>query len=226
MPLRLWQWRFDEGSGAVTGPPGAKAQLHGAVWDRSQGVTALRFDGVDDYVEVDDPSPFNFDVAFSICAWVLPKGAGSSEAGGIIVNKENQYAIARFANGRIEWALANTSPGWIFVDTNYTAPLNESTDLAFTYDGVRAKTYANGAVVHDLPASGRINIVDSEYHPLRIGGRETQCFDGLIRDCRIMQVCSLSTPSVGSPLRDLPMSSQAIVQPRRVIFRRRTKLFS
>ena len=36
--------------------------------------------------------------------------------GGIIVNKEGEYELARFPDGTLRYALANMSPGWNWID--------------------------------------------------------------------------------------------------------------
>ena len=122
-------------------------------------------------------------------AWIRPAGAGSdASGGGIIVNKEGEYEIARYADGTIRWAIANGSPGWTWVDTGFVAPLDEWTHIAFVYDGSSAKTYANGALVHSADATG--NVSDADWRQaLQIGSREAggQMFDGRIDEVRVWQ---------------------------------------
>ena len=54
--------------------------------------------------------------------------------------------IARFPDGSIQWAFANTNPGWVFVNTGQIAPLNQWTHIAVVYDGGTVKTYINGVL--------------------------------------------------------------------------------
>lgn len=51
--------------------------------------------------------------AASFSAWIYPTGPGSEPTyGGVIINKEGEYEIVRFPNTTIQWAFANTNPGW------------------------------------------------------------------------------------------------------------------
>jgi len=85
--------------------------------------------------------------AGTLSAWIYPPGAGShSTVGGIIINKEGEYELARFPDGTIQWGFANTSPGWNWVNTGSMAPLNQWTHVAVPYDSGVVKTYINGAL--------------------------------------------------------------------------------
>ncbi|MHC4863618.1 MAG: M56 family metallopeptidase [Planctomycetota bacterium] len=62
-------WKFDEGEGATAydSVGDNHGTIHGARWTPA---AALRFDGVDDYVEIQDSDVFDFGTAdFSICVW-------------------------------------------------------------------------------------------------------------------------------------------------------------
>lgn len=155
-------------------------------------VNALLFDGNEDYVTVGSDATLILTDSLTIEAWVSPTGPGSGPdgAGGIVVNKEGEYELARFSDGTIRWALANTNPGWVFVDTQHVIPENEWVHLAVVYDLTTITTYANGDLVHVLSGSGSIG----DFHPgeedFRIGGRQnqSQSFDGLIDEVRIWNV--------------------------------------
>lgn len=60
--------------------------------------------------------------------------------GGFILDKESEYEIARFADGTINSAFANTSPGYSWINTGYVAPLNQWTHLTITYNSGVVKT--------------------------------------------------------------------------------------
>lgn len=189
-PLRA-HWKFDENSGSLTkdvrdNHPGT---LHGPVWTSGYGTgNALSFDGINDYVEIDSSSGLKMKNEVTISASIYPTGPGSdSQIGGAIVNKEAEYEIVRFPNGTIQWAFANTNPGWTFVDTGYVAPLNQWTHITVTYGNGSVKTYANNQLVHTYPVSGTIGrafITDAGF---RIGGRAalSQYFQGKIDEVKI-----------------------------------------
>jgi len=75
------QWRFDEGSGATAydssghSPDGI---INGATWVDGLSGKALRFDGVDDYVEIPDVPQLNGVTEATFCYWVRYEGAPTS----------------------------------------------------------------------------------------------------------------------------------------------------
>jgi hypothetical protein len=144
------------------------------------------------YVAFSDDASLRMTTAMTMAAWIHPTSAGRYShfqggvgEGGIIVNKENAYEMARFADGTIRWAFFNDSPGWSWVDTGAIAPLNTWSHVAVTYDNGLVHTYLNGALVHTYNGSGSINPAVTQ---LRIGGRQLsdsqpgfyQEFDGTI----------------------------------------------
>ncbi|MGC9058478.1 MAG: LamG-like jellyroll fold domain-containing protein, partial [Candidatus Nanoarchaeia archaeon] len=147
---------------------------------------ALRFDGVNDYVEALHPAG-NLTGPLTFEAWIYPTGPGSGGTyGGIIVNKENSWEVARFADGTIRWAFKNTAPGWNWINTGYVAPLNTWTHIVVVYDITtnQVRTYANGNLVHTYSISG---LIATTTYNLRIGGRTSvsQYFNGIIDEVRI-----------------------------------------
>ncbi len=126
--------------------------------------------------------------AGALSAWIYPTGAGSlATYGGIIMNKEGEYELARFQDGTIQWAFANTNPGWNWVNTGYVAPLNQWTHVAVTYDGGVVKTYINGTLFHTYSGSGAIGDIDNSQNDFRVGGRQaaSQNFQGRIDEVRV-----------------------------------------
>ena len=149
---------------------------------------ALSFDGVNDYVNVGAKSGLEVSTDITIEAWINPTGSGSSTIeGGIIVNKEGEYEVARFSDGTIRWAFANNNPTWLWINTSYVAPLNQWTHIAVTYELGVIKTYSNGVLVHTYNGSGNIGDFHANEDDFRIGGRQigNQLFQGSIDDVRI-----------------------------------------
>lgn len=149
------------------------------------------FDGVDDYVQIGNRPALVMNNRFTIEAWIFPVGAGAgvSGSGGIIVNKEGEYEIARFSDGSIQYALANANPGWTWINTGFVAPLFQWTHLALVYDNGQIRLYANGTLVHTRNGFGSIGDVDPAQNDFRIGGRQNapsnQYFHGLIDEVRV-----------------------------------------
>ncbi len=212
------EWRFDEAGGASAADgsgKGLNASIqNGPVWTSGRYRAGLRFDGANDYVQVGSPPALVMTNALSISAWIYPTGAAPSGLG-IIVCKEGEYEIARFSDGTIRWAIANTAPGWNFIDTGFVAPLNQWTHIALTYNNGETRTYANGDLVHTHAGSGAIGDVAGTMNDFRIGGRQAvaQYFLGLIDEVAVYNQALTATDvrrvSQGSMPRNLALGRPA-----------------
>jgi len=126
-----------------------------------------KFNGVNSYIEV--PNSQSLSISgnqITMEAWIYPT---SYPTEGIIFNKENTYEWAITSSGTIKWAIRNTNPGWVWVDTGLKAPLKTWTHFVITYDGTKVVTYKNGGLqTHTYPANGNIQ---PNTNALRIGAR-------------------------------------------------------
>jgi len=150
---------------------------------------ALDLDGKEDYVNIGDSSSLVMEDALTVEAWIYPMGSGNGGGGGIIVNKEGEYEIARDFDGTIIFALANSDPGWDWIDTGYRASLNAWIHIAWTYsaaDGI-LKVFVSSIQVFSIAGNGNIGDARPSENDFRIGGRQCcgQFFDGLIDEVRI-----------------------------------------
>ena len=77
------EWHFDEGSGNVlvdSSGNGNDGTIYGATWTTGISGKALRFDGVDDYINI-DPNPFaSGSDAGTIDAWIYPQSYGNGKS--------------------------------------------------------------------------------------------------------------------------------------------------
>ncbi|HYY41365.1 MAG TPA: LamG-like jellyroll fold domain-containing protein, partial [Pyrinomonadaceae bacterium] len=185
-------WRFDEGMGLSTADTSGGAHngtLQNAAWAVGKtGPGAINFNGTNSYVDMGAPASLNMTTGMTLGAWIYPTGSGSdSYWGGIIINKEGEYEITRAADGTIRWALANSNPGWTWINTGYVAPLNQWTHITVVYDQGAVSTYANGALVHSYAGAGAIGDVDGSQNNFRVGGRQAvpQYFQGRIDEVRV-----------------------------------------
>lgn len=192
----LGLWYFDEGSGSFTADASGRSNggtlTSGPIW-RSTGVSGscLEFDGTDDYVQVGAPTSLQVTTGLTMAAWICPTGLGGTGGGGpIIINKEGEYEVARFNDGIIYWAIATANPGWTWISTGFTAPLNTWSHIAVTYDGSSIKTYANGTLIHTYAGSGIIGDVVVGQDDFRIGGRQAANgnFKGMIDEAVVYSV--------------------------------------
>jgi len=202
-------WDFDEPGGDAmidAGPGGFDLSLAGLgaakaprrrPEDRRRTGGAYLFDGANDHVSVTEPdalAALTLSDALTLEAWIFPRGPGGP-GGGVIVNKEGEYALTRLSDGRIAYALANASPGWVTVAPGAVAPERAWSHVALAYDAGAGliRLYLNGALVDSRSGSGPIG--DFPGHAsedeLWIGGRQAtpqgQWFDGVIDEVRVFQ---------------------------------------
>ena len=93
---------------------------------------SLNFNGTSQYVNIPDQVNLRLSANFSIEGWVYPTGPGSQPTqGGIIVNKENSYEIARFADGTIQYALSANGAGtdWNWINSGLVLRLTHGAIL-------------------------------------------------------------------------------------------------
>lgn len=151
----------------------------------------------DQYVLVPDDPSLRITNQLTMSAWIRPAGPGTGPApqgvgeGGIIINKEWAYEMARFADGSIRWAFGNGvdsfAPLPYWVDSGGVAPLGAWTHVAVTYSNGTVTTYINGVQVSSISPPGIV--LGAGTSSLRIGGRELYPgeanFDGLIDEVGI-----------------------------------------
>jgi hypothetical protein len=190
-------WRLNETAGTTavdsTASPANGSYTGGVTLGQSGAITnptdsAVNFDGSSAYVQVGKVAKLNATTRTTLEAWIYPTGVGSGESeGGIIINKEGEYQVARFRDGSIQWAFANRNPGWAWHNTGYVAPLNQWTYLAVVYNNGVVSTYANGALVDTYNGSGAIGILAQGTNDFRIGGREnfSQYFQGKLHEVAV-----------------------------------------
>ena len=106
---------------------------------------ALNFSG-EDYVRVGDYSSLKLTTQATLEAWLYPTATSKT---GIILNKEGEYKLARFADGKIGYAFGS-STDWN--NTNYEAPLNQWTQITVTFNLGEVCLYANGELISKSPS--------------------------------------------------------------------------
>lgn len=159
---------------------------NGVTYVQGLSGAAFSFDGVDDVVQVGDTPGLKMTTATTIEGWIYPTGLGQTLEG-IIANREGEYEIARASDGTIQWAFANTDPGWTWVDTGNLVPQNSWTHVAVTYDNGPITTYANGVQVHQYPGAGTIGDTEPTFNDFRVGNRQAfpDPFKGRIDELKV-----------------------------------------
>lgn len=202
-------WEFQEETGDVLQDESANAMHIGlgsagaapqrVADNRFQLGNALHFDGSDDHVSIAVESLLDrlqVSSELTLEAWVYPTGEGSGTFGGTIISKEGEYALGRARNGNVNFALANTTPGWVTTETSVQLKESEWSHIALTYNSANEEInlFLNGQLSETRSGTGYIADFHLEQYELQFGGRQLddegsidQRFEGAIDEVRIWE---------------------------------------
>ena len=180
-------YSFNEGSGAVLNDRSGRGHtgtISGATWStEGRFGGALSFDGVNDWVTVNDSAALDLTTGMTLEAWVRPASLTTVR---MVVLKERTgglaYALASSDTSAAVGYIRTTS------DQTVTAPsplvLTTWTHVAVTYDGSTLRLFVNGAQVSSRAVSGAVTTSSGV---LRIGGSSLGgvYFSGLVDEVRI-----------------------------------------
>jgi hypothetical protein len=181
---------FDEGTGATAADAtglGHAGAISGAAWTAAgKNGGALSFDGVDDWVTVNDAADLDLTTGMTLEAWVKPNALSGWNT---IVMKEHgvdTLAYGLYANDSAPWPAVTIRVGVLDHSAvgNGALPLGQWTHLAATYDGATIRLFMNGVQVGSRARTGGMVV---SARALRIGGNGVwgEYFNGLIDDVRI-----------------------------------------
>jgi len=179
---------LDDGAGSTAADAsglGNAGTLSGPGWTTGGKFGgALSFDGVNDWVTVNDTAALDLTTGMTIEAWVNPSVVTGWRT---VLLKEgtNALAYALYAANN-----ASRAAGYVFIGDdsgiNATANLavNTWTHLAVTYDGATLRIFVNGTQVASKAQTGAIA---TSTGALRIGGNSvwSEFFQGRIDEVRI-----------------------------------------
>ena len=180
----------------------------------TQASQGLSFDGIDSYVNVGDKASLVVSNAMTMQAWINPTSAYISYEPEAFIDKQGEYQLFRFPDGTIQWAFANTDPGWYAINTGYVAPLNQWTNITVTYDLGLIKTYANGILVHTYNGAGNIGDIFPDHNDFEIGRSLLDAgsyFQGSIDDVRIWNKARTQTEIQADLNRELTGNETGLV---------------
>ena len=149
---------------------------------------ALSFDGVDDWVTVNDSAALDLTNGMTLEAWVYPTAISGNRT---VLVKENTPNSVYYLYANTSDDSSNTPLGggvfagqYQFAHGGSTLPINVWTHLAVTYDGATERLYANGAQVASKAQTGSMTVSGGV---LRIGGNSIwgEFFKGRIDEIRI-----------------------------------------
>ena len=178
---------FDEGAGTTALDASGNAlngAISGATWSTGRNGGALAFDGVDDWVTVDD-NPLLDVTRLTVSAWIRPT-VRTPWMTVLMKEAPDTLAYALYANNDASRPAGEILVNGVIRIATGTAAIatNAWTHLAYTYDGANMRMYVNGVLVRTVARTGNIT---ASTGPLRIGGNEVwgEFFTGLIDDVRV-----------------------------------------
>jgi len=150
------------------------------VWEKNEKIGGgYKFDGVDDYISIDDDSSLNLTKQMTVETWIKPAIVHESDPEG------DNFGVLAKALGAVSWSwqlrfggadhgLPNNRLGfqfnngsipgvWVNVDQDLTT--GQWYHLVGTYDGTNAKIYLNGVLKETKPLS----IILGSPTPLLVG---------------------------------------------------------
>src|SRR5262249_36071089 len=147
---------------------------------------ALSFDGISNWITLNEAPSLDFTTGMTLEAWVKP---ATSSGWVTVVYKEGDGVLAYglyTSDSSAPPAMYVHTPGnpWGHALGSSMLPLNVWSHLVGTYDGTTSKVYVNGVLVGSRSLPGGAAITPG---PLRIGGHNPggQFFKGVIDEIRV-----------------------------------------
>jgi glucose/arabinose dehydrogenase/PKD repeat protein len=180
---------LNAGSGSVVADgsgSGNGGTVSGAVWTAAGKFGgALSFDGVNDWVTVNDSGSLDLTGAMTLEAWVRPSALGGMWRTVVFKERPGGMVYSLYANQD-----TSRPVGQVFIGSERNAvgsaslPLNAWSHLAATFDGSSLRLYVNGVLVSTTAVTG--SMVAST-GVLRLGGNSvwSEWFAGVIDEVRV-----------------------------------------
>ncbi|MEM3616535.1 MAG: LamG domain-containing protein [Candidatus Bathyarchaeia archaeon] len=184
-------WSFDEGTGTTAYDSSGNnnhGTIYGATWTNGKIGNALQFDGIDDYVFIENSPSLQVSQSITITAWTkVEETTGDHQ---IILAKwypSPSYVLEMQPDGQTpQLAIVNSAGTVIYAISNIAIPIGEWAHITGTYDGLNVKIYVNGILTGTSELCGPINIGDQ---PVLIGAHAVEWdrnwFNGIIDEVKI-----------------------------------------
>jgi PKD repeat protein len=183
-------YNFEEASGTTVAD--ASSQSNKGTISGAMRITtgrfgkALFFDGVNDWVTVNDAASLDLTTKMTLEAWVYPTVSMTDWATVILKEQPGGGLYELYANGDRSQPLTSVTVGrqYQVLSAGPWLWANRWTHLAATYDGTTQRLYVDGKQWAQRPQRGPIRVSNS---PLRLGGNSVwgEYFKGRIDEVRI-----------------------------------------
>jgi len=183
-------WKLDESEGVIAHDNAGDNDgilYGGPTWQPSGGVIdgALKFDGVDDYVDCGNDSSLDITDEITIAAWVKTNDAGNSEHNPYVTKGDYTYGLKHFGLNTIEFFIYDNE-WWQMVQFPVDNSFNGVWQhIAGTYDGSELKLYLNGRLQSTTLHIGQIASSSANVNMARNSEATFRFYDGLLDDVRI-----------------------------------------
>ncbi|MBA2591111.1 MAG: PKD domain-containing protein [Pseudomonadota bacterium] len=183
-------YNFEEASGSTVVDASGKGNtgtISGATWT-TQGRfgRALSFDGVNDWVTINDAASLDLTTSMTLEAWVYPTVNMTQWATVVLKEQPGGGLYELYANGDRSQPLTSVTVGGQYrvLSAGPWLLANQWTHLAATYDGTTQRLYVNGTQVAQRSQTGPTQVSSS---PLRLGGNSVwgEFFKGRIDEVRV-----------------------------------------
>jgi hypothetical protein len=196
-------WKFEEPNGSTAYDSVANndgAVIGGGTWVTGLVGAALRFDGINDYIEVPDDPSLRGMAELTVEAWAYPETLDPLWQG-IVVKRDNYTGVGDFSYGifaRRGWDHLPQHPAFELYDESSASAVvrcyethlvvNQWYHFAAVYSGDTAELYINGVSCNEVPFVGAT--VNNSPHRFLIGtfaygSSEGYHFKGLIDEVAI-----------------------------------------
>ena len=178
-PGLVGYWNFDnmtDGKIPDLSNSGNLGRDYGATQVKRGYGYALRFDGVNDYVDCGNGPSLNLKEAVTVSAWVFPEVRPMNEPGLVMKQDVEVYGLTMYKDGRCWWYI---SSGGNKVKSGLGT--GAWRHVVGTYDGKEMKLYIDGK----MRDSRKLSVPIKQGGNLLIGKRGTYFFRGMIDEVKV-----------------------------------------
>ena len=180
------RYALDEGGGSSAGDSAGSADgvLHGPTWDSGQLNGALRFDGVDDYVDLGDIDLGSS--ALTIAFWFKADDFGVHDARFVskavgVNEQDHDWMVSTLNGSQLRFRLKTNGSTATLVTGSGAITTGQWYHIAAVYDGSQMRLYKNGVQAASQSKSGGISNGNAS---VALGNQPTgagaRAFDGLL----------------------------------------------